>query len=123
MEESVLIDIELENEGNLEEIEVSENEIIEEIQEDAQETVSMGDVIPFSAINENGTLLTVEDITLAIENAGVTLVPEQYTLWDKPLEEYTVTEGLLLILVLCAVGLVIHKIIGGVLNCKQLLKK
>lgn len=31
----------------------------------------------------------------------------QYTLWDKPLDEYTVSEGLLLILVIIAVGAVV----------------
>lgn len=37
----------------------------------------------------------------------------QYTLWDKPLEEYTVSEGLLLILVVIAVAVLAWKIIGG----------
>lgn len=37
----------------------------------------------------------------------------QYTLWDKPLEEYTVTEGLLLILVLIAVAVLAWSMIKG----------
>lgn len=36
----------------------------------------------------------------------------QYTLFNKPLEEYTVSEGLLLILVLVAVAVVVDDIVG-----------
>lgn len=37
----------------------------------------------------------------------------QYTLWDKPLEDYSVTEGLLLLLVLIAVAVLVWGMIGG----------
>ena len=37
----------------------------------------------------------------------------QYTLWDKPLENYTVTEGLLLILVVIAVAVLVWQTIKG----------
>lgn len=123
MDENTIFEEQEQIEDNLEEIEVKESEGIEETQEVLEETVSMGDAIPFAISGEDGTSLTVEDITLAINDAEVTVAAEPYTLWDKPLEEYTVTEGLLLILVLCAVGLCISRIIGGVLNCKFLLRK
>lgn len=123
-----------------EEIEVLEDEATEEIEEASQETVSMGDS-DTSAVSDVVTpSLTVEDITLAVSEASLTAeeitaaieaaqiealvtVSPGDSLWTKPLEDYTVTEGLLLILVLCAVGLVIQKIIGGILNCKSLLKR
>lgn len=38
---------------------------------------------------------------------------EDYTLWDKPLEDYTVTEGLLLVLVLLAVVVLVWQMIKG----------
>ena len=37
----------------------------------------------------------------------------RYTLWDKPLEDYSVTEGLLLILVVIAVAVLIWNMIKG----------
>lgn len=37
----------------------------------------------------------------------------QYTLWNKPLEDYSVAEGLLLILVLIAVAVLIWSMIEG----------
>lgn len=37
----------------------------------------------------------------------------QYTLWDKPLENYSVTEGLLLILVVIAIAVLVWQMIKG----------
>lgn len=37
----------------------------------------------------------------------------QYTLWDKPLEDYSVSDGLLLILVLIAWVLLVLKLVEG----------
>lgn len=87
--------------------------------------VSVGDVSSGSVVVVPGSL-SVEDVTAAIEGAEIQAVVSASSgdlFWEKPLEDYTVSEGLLLILVLCAVGTVIDKIIGGVLNCKSLLKK
>ena len=102
------------------------DENIEEIQEVFEETVSGGDFVPYEVSAVDAQTLTVEDITVAIEAAeieAVVTVSAGETLFTKPLDEYTVTEGLLLILVLCAVGLCISKVIGGVLNCKALFRK
>ena len=124
----------------MEETEVLEYETTEETEDTTQETVSMGDSVALTVSDAVTTSLTVEDVTLAVSEATLTVedvtaaieaaeiealvtVSPGDSLWTKPLEDYTVTEGLLLILVLCAVGLVIDKIIGGILNCKSLLKK
>lgn len=126
MEESTVIEELAHNGANLEESEVSENEVIEENQEVSQKTVSMGDILPTTYSLEGVQTLTVEDVTLAVNNAleeSVITVSGGSSIWEKPLVEYTVTESLLLILVLCAIGLVIEKIIGGVLNCTRLFKK
>lgn len=126
MNENTIIEEKAENSANTEELEVLENEIIEDGEAIYQETVSMGDYLPFAYSDTLSQTLTVEDITVAVEDAVLhteLIATENNGLFEKPLEDYTVTESLLLILVLCAVGLVIDKIIGGVLNCTRLLRK
>lgn len=88
-----------------------------------QESVSAGDVSSPAA----GVLgFTVDDVVAAMEGArfqAVVTVSADYSLFDKPLDQYTPTEGMLLIIVLCLVGICVSKIIGGVLNCKLLFGK
>lgn len=64
------------------------------------ESVSSGDaVISSVSCGDNiNVYYQVEVYTVSSPDAG-----PQYTLFDKPLEEYTVSEGLLLILVLLVV--------------------
>lgn len=66
------------------------------------ESVSSGDALESSSSVSCGDNINVyyqvEVYTVSSPDAG-----PQYTLFDKPLEEYTVSEGLLLILVLLVV--------------------
>lgn len=102
------------------------DETILESQETVEETGDIFSTVSGSDALTDAPALTVEDIAVGIEAAQplqVVTVSAGDTLFTKPLEEYTVTEGLLLILVLCVVGLCITKVIGGILNCKFLFHK
>lgn len=99
------------------------DEAILESQEIIEEASDLVGTVSGSDALSDAPALTVEDITLAAELQAVVTVSAGDTLFTKPLSDYTVTEGLLLILVLCAVGLCVDKIIGGVLNCRFLFKK
>ncbi len=85
----------------------------EDLQEEpADETVSGGDLtVSGNVYVENfvdyGPVL--EDIHAELQ----TLKKEEQSIWDKPLEDYTVTEGLLLCLVLMMIALLIGKIFRG----------
>lgn len=64
-----------------------------------------GAVPPSAATSVSGgdiTLYQIEVYTVSGSDQEL-----QYTLFDKPLDEYTVSEGLLLILVIIAVGAVV----------------
>lgn len=41
---------------------------------------------------------------------------EEYTLWNKPLEKYSVVEGLLLMIFILVLWLVTSRLIGGVIK-------
>ncbi len=79
----------------------------ENINDILSQSVSSGDagdsiISSVSSGDSEGTInvyYQVEVHTVSGADAG-----PQYTLFDKPLEEYTVSEGLLLILVVLAVG-------------------
>lgn len=98
--------------------------------EGLEETVSSGDAIVgsenVSGVPE-GVYPTAEDIAAALSLSGTeVIVVQEYTLLGenaKPVEQYSVTEGLLLIIVLVLVGHVISKVIGGALSCKYLFRK
>ena len=124
-------------EENLEVViaEPQEDIVVEEVSvEDLEGTVSVEDLLNDTVsggdaeepLNGSGGVssLSVEDIADAIDLNGTEVyVIQEYTLWDKPLAEYSVTEGLLLIIALCLIAGVIHKVIGGVLNCTALLRR
>lgn len=60
-----------------------------------------------SGIQKNNELL--EELVTYKDN-------ETMTLWEKPLEEYTVMEGFGLIAVVLIVSVIIYKIIGGIIS-------
>ena len=68
------------------------------------ETVSSGDAAPFSVSGGDAAYYEINIYTVSGNDGEAALQEEQYTLFDKPLEKYTVSEGLLLILVLLLVG-------------------
>ena len=108
----------------VEEVSVEDLEGTVSVEELLNDTVSGGDAE--EPLNGSGGVssLSVEDIADAIDLNGTEVyVIQEYTLWDKPLAEYSVTEGLLLIIALCLIAGVIHKVIGGVLNCTALLRR
>lgn len=85
------------------------------------EMVSGGDSV--SNGEESAAETIINQIT--IDGAEVHVIQE-YTLlgeYAKPLDAYSVSEGLLLCIFLVLLGQAISKIIGGVLNCKLLFKK
>lgn len=119
MEESTLIE-----EYALDGAETEENILNEDIENGLLDTISGGDASGNGVIPMD--MLTIDDIVTAIESSNIqtySTMTDSVSFFEKPLEEYTTSECLLLILVLCAIGLVIEKIIGGVLNCTKLLKK
>lgn len=64
------------------------------------ESVSSGDAAAVSSSVSSGDVYyQIEIYTVSGSDSG-----PQYTLFNKPLENYTVSEGLLLILVVLAVG-------------------
>lgn len=63
------------------------------------DTVSSGDA--GASVSGNNVYYQIEIYTVSGSDADA---GPQYTLFDKPLEDYTVSEGLLLILVVLLVG-------------------
>lgn len=123
----------MEDEKIVEELEI-ENEFVEtgEAAEEVSETVeqSYND-------GESGEILTVSDGDSAVYDERLADIVEELiyqreqmdslqayieakdmTIFDKPLEKYTVTEGLLLLTFFVVLFAVIMKIIGGIITCK-----
>lgn len=75
-------------------------------------SVSSGDALPVSSVSSGDAAYYEINIYTLSDNDGAQEM--QYTLWDKPLEEYTVSEGLLLMLVVIAlIALVWSAVKGG----------
>lgn len=70
-------------------------------------SVSSGDQYPVSV--SGGDTIYIINAALPSEQEAEIV----YTLWDKPLEEYTVSEGLLLLLVIIALAALIWTAIKG----------
>ena len=89
------------------------DEILGVFQEDwkLMDTVSGGDSVSGGDNMAGGDYYQINLYTLPAP--GGQEETTQYTLWDKPLEKYTVSEGLLLILVVIAVAVLAWKMIGG----------
>lgn len=133
-------DEKMQNEGIIEEVEVLDevpegidegaeaaeenNEVSEEIEfgdeEGIEEDVvsdTSGDYVAYDEqlndiINE---LITQNE---KLESLQAYVEEKDMTLFEKPLDKYTVTEGLLLLTFFVVVFAVIMKLIGGVITCK-----
>lgn len=69
-------------------------------------SVSAGDASSVSGGDNINVYYQIDVHTVSESNLG-----SEYTLFDKPLDEYTVSEGLLLILVLLLVGKFVWSVI------------
>ncbi len=96
----------LETMETMEEISNEENiRLLTDIESSLSETIA-------TLLEENNELLTKLN---EYEEARQTA--EAYTIWDKPLEEYTVSEGLSLIDTFILLGIIVFSIIGGIITC------
>lgn len=86
-----------------------------DLEELLQGSVSSGDALSVSSVSGgDAAYYEINIYTVSGNDGEAALQEEQYTLWDKPLTEYTVSEGLLLLLVVTAlVSLVWSAVKGG----------
>lgn len=91
---------------------------------EAQEliSVSSGDSVSSgNSLMELSETMDYSELVFLLQEQNELLTTSQETqalsIWEKPLGEYTVTESLLLLLVLCAFGIVIYKFLGGIMKC------
>lgn len=88
--------------------------------EDVIETVSSGDSDPIVSSDYSSRF---DEIVLLLENQNEQIhsmqETESQTLWNKPIEEYTPTEGLLLIMMFIMLFVVIYELVGGIIICKK----
>ena len=89
----------------------------------SDEVVSGGDSVSADGESAAAGSQVINQIT--IDGAEVYVVQEYTLLGEtaKPIEAYSVTEGLLLCIFLVLLGQAISRVIGGVLNCKHLFKE
>lgn len=73
-------------------------------------SVSSGDAL---SVSGNDNALTNVYIIGIPQEQQETATETAYTIFNKPLEEYTVSEGLLVILVILAIVCVVYKIVKG----------
>ncbi len=125
----------LEIEENEEQVESepSTEEVTEELEEieELEGTVSGGDSTDIEDMSqiEAGITSDLIEVVLSAEqnelfeknNELLTQLVEvqTQTIMNKPLAQYTPTEGMLLILVVFALGVVLGSIIRGILPCRQ----
>lgn len=74
------------------------------------DSVSSGDVIPLSSVSGGDAATYIINFYELPETTEETVI---YTIWNKPLEEYTVTESLVLILVTVSLIILIWTIVKG----------
>lgn len=93
---------------------IEEQEILELLESEwLPGSVSSGDALPLSSVSGGDAAYYEINIYSVSGNDGAAAQEMQYTLWDKPLEEYTVTEGLLLLLDLMILVALIWAIVQG----------
>ncbi|MBQ9140515.1 MAG: hypothetical protein IJX63_01815 [Lachnospiraceae bacterium] len=93
-----------------------EGELLTESEEEFIGTVSGGDSLTeYESIASALSTLSEDNQMLLAELEESQTVATQ-TIMDKPLAEYTPTEGLLLILVVLALGTTIFRIVGGIIK-------
>lgn len=93
------------------ETEMDENTIGSEVEEE-----TTNDVIE-NTLSNDILIQILEDTGAIAEVATATPAPPP-TLWNKPIEEYTTTEGLLLIIMFLLLARLIYDIIGGIICVK-----
>lgn len=76
-------------------------------------SVSSGDALPFSSVSGGDAPAAYYEINMYMLPVLPPETETLYTLWDKPLEEYTVSEGLLLLLVVIALVALIWSAVRG----------
>ena len=84
---------------------------------DDPSSVSAENNLPDDSIMEEEILeqliITNEKLDIVIEHQE----QECMTIWEKPLSDYTVLEGIGLITLFIIIGVVIFKLIGGIIRC------
>lgn len=94
--------------------ETGENELPDP---DDPSSVSTENNLPDDSILEEEILqqliITNEKLDIVIEHQE----QECMTIWEKPLSDYTVLEGIGLITLFIIIGVVIFKLIGGIIRC------
>lgn len=90
------------------EVEGGETEIEEENTEYVENNTDYSEEVLYEVILQNEVLYDIES----------TLSEQNQTIWEKPIEEYTVTEGLLLIIMFVILAGFVFDIIGGILCLK-----
>lgn len=82
-----------------------------------EQSVSQGDSVAESAYT-NEVLIELQIINSRLEAMENKHDQEAMTIWEKPLETYTVEESLQLIVVLAILGALIFTIVGGIIRCE-----
>lgn len=90
------------------EVEGGETETEEVTEEYVENNTDYSEEVLYEVILQNEVLYDIES----------TLSEQKQTIWEKPIEEYTVTEGLLLIIMFVILAGFVFDIIGGILCLK-----
>lgn len=101
---------------------------------DVEETVSVGDSIMTTEYEElptvsggdagtdtlSGDILAELQLQSAyLENMEEMLESGSLSIWEKPIEDYTPTEGILLILLFILLFVLVYELVGGIIICKK----
>lgn len=81
------------------------------------ETVSDGDAAIVEYIISEDMLQQLIDANANLEIIIENQEQESMTIWEKPLSDYTVLEGIGLITLVTIISVVIFKIVGGIITC------
>lgn len=80
-------------------------------------TVSDGDAAIVEYIISEDMLQQLIDANANLEIIIENQEQESMTIWEKPLSDYNVLEGIGLITLFIIIGVVIFKIVGGIITC------
>lgn len=84
-------------------------------------SVSSGDFIFYSTPDNSGDLLQELQLhSTLLEEIVDNTTAETYTIWNKPLYDYTVSESLDLITLFLVLAFILFKWIGDIITCKEL---
>ena len=88
--------------------------------EEVIETVEDGEVSASAVSDYNARF---DEIILLLEEQNEQIYSMQQsqeeTLWNKPIEEFNPTEGLLLIMMFIMLFVLIYELVGGIIICKK----